>query len=191
MARERMDLLAALASYRASVKGCDPLETTRIEFINLDPLRDPYGERWPKVRERIFDVCQAFIERRIGPGDLVKRAATGFMALPGPERTESAIPGRAGHAQRAGPASVVSGGAGLVRRARPPGRCAGRAGALEVPGHPHMPPAPSGAIQHGVAQRAPRGPYIGPVARTLYAPCLYDPAHAANPAPVPQERKPS
>lgn len=85
-----MDLLAALASYRASVKGRDPLETTQIEFINLGPLRDRYGARWPKVRERIFDVCQAFIERRIGPGDLVMRAATGFMVLPGPDRMETA-----------------------------------------------------------------------------------------------------
>ena len=85
-----MDLLAALASYRASVKGRDPLETTRIEFINLDPLRERYGERWPKVRERIFDVCQAFIQRRIGPGDMVMRAATGFMVLPGPDRDETA-----------------------------------------------------------------------------------------------------
>lgn len=90
MARERMDLLAALASYRASVKGRDPLETTRIEFINLDPLRERYGDRWPKVRERIFDVCQAFIQRRIGPGDMVMRAATGFMVLPGPDRDETA-----------------------------------------------------------------------------------------------------
>lgn len=64
MARERMDLLAALASYRASVRG-------------RDPLRDRYGERWPQVRERIFEVCQAFIQRRIGPGDMVMRAATG------------------------------------------------------------------------------------------------------------------
>ncbi len=85
-----MDLLAALASYRASVKGRDPLETTQIEFINLGPLRDRYGARWPKVRERIFDVCQTFIERRIGRGDMVMRAATGFMVLPGPDRTETA-----------------------------------------------------------------------------------------------------
>jgi len=90
MVREKMNLLAALASYRASVKGRDPLETTQIEFINLGPLRERYGERWPRVRERIFDVCQAFIERRIGRGDLVMRAATGFMVLPGPDRIETA-----------------------------------------------------------------------------------------------------
>ncbi|MCH8488784.1 MAG: hypothetical protein LAT81_02490 [Oceanicaulis sp.] len=87
-----MDLLAALASYRASVKGRDPLETTQIEFINLGPLRDRYGARWPKVRERIFDVRQAFIERRVGRGDLVMRAATGFMVLPGPPEWRRAAP---------------------------------------------------------------------------------------------------
>ncbi|KAA5803870.1 hypothetical protein F1654_08715 [Alkalicaulis satelles] len=90
MAVEPMDLHAALAQYRASVRDRDPLDATQIEFINLGPLRDRYGARWPQVRERIFDVCDAFVKRRLAPGDLAVRAATGFLVLPGPGRTETA-----------------------------------------------------------------------------------------------------
>ncbi|MCC5997297.1 MAG: hypothetical protein JJU18_13115 [Oceanicaulis sp.] len=85
-----MDLHSALETYRASVRGRDPLEATQIEFINLDPLRERYGDRWPKVRARIFDVCEAFVNRRIAPGDLALRADSGFLVLPGPGRAEAA-----------------------------------------------------------------------------------------------------
>lgn len=83
-----MSTLSMLAQYRHSLKGATHLETTQLQLINLDLLKTRYQERWPKVRSRIFDTCEQFIRKRIGPGDALLRASTGFVILPGPDREE-------------------------------------------------------------------------------------------------------
>lgn len=85
-----MDILSTLAQYRHSLKGATHLETTQLQLINLDLLKSRYQERWPKVRERIFDTCEQFIQKRMGPDDVVLRANNGFVVLPGPSRKEPA-----------------------------------------------------------------------------------------------------
>lgn len=85
-----MSALASLANYRHAIKDASQLETTQLQLINLDLLKARYQERWPKVRERIFDTCEQFITRRMGPDDLVLRANNGFVVLPGPSRREPA-----------------------------------------------------------------------------------------------------
>ncbi|AZU05307.1 hypothetical protein X907_2798 [Glycocaulis alkaliphilus] len=85
-----MSTLSLLAQYRDSLKGATHLETTQLQLINLDLLKARYQERWPKVRSRIFDTCEQFIQKRVGPDDVVLRANNGFVVLPGRSRAESA-----------------------------------------------------------------------------------------------------
>lgn len=66
------------------------IDSSQFEFLNLDDLAARYGERWPQVRERIFETCEQFISKRIGKHDLLVRAANGFVVLPHPSRKESA-----------------------------------------------------------------------------------------------------
>lgn len=85
-----MSVLSSLARYRHSLKSATHLETTQLQLINLDMLKARYQECWPKVRSRIFDTCEQFIQKRIGEDDVVLRAKTGFVVLPGPSRREDA-----------------------------------------------------------------------------------------------------
>lgn len=85
-----MSVLSALASFRPKLKEAGRLETTQLQLINLDALEASYQEKWPRVKERIFDTCEQFISKRIGVDDLLFRAANGFVVLPGPSRAEEA-----------------------------------------------------------------------------------------------------
>lgn len=85
-----MSAFSSLAKYRHSIKGAAHLETTQLQLINLELFKARYQERWPKVRARIFDTCEQFITRRMGPDDVVLRANNGFIVLPGPSRAEPA-----------------------------------------------------------------------------------------------------
>lgn len=87
-----MSVLSTLARFRPKLKEAAGarLETTQLQLINLDVLEARYGSKWPRVKERIFDTCEHFISKRVGPDDLVLRAANGFVVLPGPSRAEEA-----------------------------------------------------------------------------------------------------
>lgn len=85
-----MSVHSTLARFRPKLKEAAHLETTQLQLINLDVLEAQYKEKWPRVKERIFDTCEQFISRRIGSDDLILRAANGFIVLPGPSRVEEA-----------------------------------------------------------------------------------------------------
>lgn len=85
-----MSVLSTLARFRPKLKEAARLETTQLQLINLDVLEAQYKDKWPRVKERIFDTCEQFISKRIGSDDLILRAANGFIVLPGPSRAEEA-----------------------------------------------------------------------------------------------------
>jgi hypothetical protein len=82
--------LSSVPSYAHRLKGKTQLDTTQLQFLNLDELEKRYGDRWPQVRGRIIETCESFISRRIRPEDLLLRAANGFLILPDPNREEPA-----------------------------------------------------------------------------------------------------
>ncbi|TGY87874.1 hypothetical protein E5163_13235 [Marinicauda algicola] len=85
-----MGHLADLKAFREVLAGSDEVNASQFKFLNLEELAERYGDRWPKVKARIFETCHSFIEKRIGPRDLMLRAANGFLVLPSPDRPESA-----------------------------------------------------------------------------------------------------
>ncbi|TGY94563.1 hypothetical protein [Marinicauda pacifica] len=85
-----MTSLANLKAFREALAGADDVSASQFKFLNLDELAERYGERWPKVKARIFETCETFIKKRIGPRDLMLRAGNGFLVLPSPDRGESA-----------------------------------------------------------------------------------------------------
>ncbi|MCC5981514.1 MAG: hypothetical protein JJU26_07330 [Oceanicaulis sp.] len=85
-----MSVLSTLARFRPKLKEAARLETTQLQLINLDVLEAQYKDKWPRVKERIFDTCEQFISKRIGSDDLILCAANGFIVLPGPSRAEEA-----------------------------------------------------------------------------------------------------
>ncbi len=66
---------------RQLAQGRDTLDVAQLQFVGLDAIRSAYGERWPQQCERIHDVAQAFLRRRIGPGNLLISADSGFLVV--------------------------------------------------------------------------------------------------------------
>jgi len=75
---------------REKLLHAETADAGQFRFLNLDMLMARYGERWPRVKDRIFETCQAFISKRIGAGDIIVRAANGFLVFPDPHGGESA-----------------------------------------------------------------------------------------------------
>jgi hypothetical protein len=78
-APEKMDNLAS--RLRTMAKGRDTLDVARFQFIDLEDVRDAYGERWPAQKARIEDVAEGFLRRRINPEDMLITAGGGFLVV--------------------------------------------------------------------------------------------------------------
>jgi len=66
---------------RAIAKGRETLDVAQFQFIDLDEVRNAYGDRWPENKARILDVAEGFLRRRVDPGDLLITAAGGFLVV--------------------------------------------------------------------------------------------------------------
>lgn len=57
------------------------LDVAQFQFVGFDEIARAYGERWRQQKERVKDVAHAFIKRRLSEGDLLVRAADGFVIV--------------------------------------------------------------------------------------------------------------
>ena len=64
--------------------GVNRIDASRFRFLNLDDFQPRFGSAWPQARSSVFERCEAFIARRLGPGDILLRAANGFLVLRAP-----------------------------------------------------------------------------------------------------------
>ena len=80
---------ALIARLKAALRDSQPVAASQVHFINLDAVRERYGDRWPSARARVFDAMQGFLERRLAPGDLLMRAGDGFLVFPDPDSHEA------------------------------------------------------------------------------------------------------
>ena len=80
---------ALIARLKAALRASQPVTASQVHFINLDAVRERYGDHWPQARARVFDAMQGFLERRLEPEDLLMRAGDGFLVFPDPDRREA------------------------------------------------------------------------------------------------------
>jgi hypothetical protein len=66
---------------RAIAKGRETLDVAQFQFIDLDEVRNAYGDRWPENKARILDVAEGFLRRRVDPADLLINAGGGFIVV--------------------------------------------------------------------------------------------------------------
>lgn len=57
------------------------IDLGQFQFINLDLVRLKTGERWQDIRVKILSVSEHFIEKRLGPGDVLVRCSEGFLVI--------------------------------------------------------------------------------------------------------------
>ncbi|WP_291845117.1 hypothetical protein [Maricaulis sp.] len=70
----RLKLKTALAGRRSVDMG-------QFQFLNLDRVRSRAGDDWPRLREKVYETSTQFIERRIGPDDVMIRVQGGFLII--------------------------------------------------------------------------------------------------------------
>jgi hypothetical protein len=75
---ENGDLAAKL---RAVSQGRDAVDIAQFEFIGLEEIAAAYGERWPANKARIQGVAEDFLQRRMDRGDVLIKAAGGFVMV--------------------------------------------------------------------------------------------------------------
>ncbi|MDP3739433.1 MAG: hypothetical protein Q8R02_18740 [Hyphomonadaceae bacterium] len=69
------------AKLRAMVQGRDPVDIAQFEFIGLEEIAAAYGERWPANKARIHGIAEDFLQRRMDSGDVLIKAASGFVMV--------------------------------------------------------------------------------------------------------------
>jgi hypothetical protein len=57
------------------------LDVTQLQIINLDSVREAFGDRWPAVRKRVQETSTSFLARRITPEDLLIPCGNGFIIV--------------------------------------------------------------------------------------------------------------
>lgn len=77
-----------LASLKDELKGSRNVALGQFQIINLDLIRSFAGDRWLKLKSKVFDVSEAFIAKRLEPGDAVFRCDEGFLVVFSPARAE-------------------------------------------------------------------------------------------------------
>lgn len=53
----------------------------RLQFVGLDLIRSEIGDRWPAFEERVFDITEKTIARRVDPGDVFHRDEHGNYVI--------------------------------------------------------------------------------------------------------------
>lgn len=70
-----------LASLKDDLRHSKTISLGQFQVINLDLIKDAAGERWAKLKTKIFDVSEAFIARRIEKNDAIFRCDEGFLVV--------------------------------------------------------------------------------------------------------------
>lgn len=57
------------------------LDVTQLQIIDIEEVREAYGEKWPGVRRRVFETSIDFLAKRITPEDLLIPCGNGFIVV--------------------------------------------------------------------------------------------------------------
>ncbi len=66
---------------KQALSGRTAVDMGQFQFLNLDKVREGAGPDWERLREKVYDVGQHFIEKRLTGGDVVVRCQGGFLII--------------------------------------------------------------------------------------------------------------
>ncbi|WP_203290937.1 hypothetical protein [Maricaulis parjimensis] len=61
--------------------GRSSVDMGQFQFLNLDKVREGAGGDWERLREKVYDVSNHFIEKRLDAGDVVIRCQGGYLII--------------------------------------------------------------------------------------------------------------
>lgn len=79
-----------LASIRDQLRGSKNVALGQFQIINLDLIKTVAGDRWDVLKQKIFDVSEAFIAQRLHASDALFRCDEGFLVVFATERADAA-----------------------------------------------------------------------------------------------------
>ncbi|RKQ96585.1 hypothetical protein [Maricaulis maris] len=66
---------------KTALVGRESVDMGQFQFLNLERVRARTGEDWPRLREKVYETSTQFIERRLGPDDVMIRVQGGFLII--------------------------------------------------------------------------------------------------------------
>ena len=75
---------------KATVRRGGSVEVSRVKVIGLEDIRRGAGEAWPQIAARVRTNALYFLERRMGPGDVVVASSEGFVIVYGEQTGDTA-----------------------------------------------------------------------------------------------------
>ncbi|MHA6288046.1 hypothetical protein [Maricaulis sp. CAU 1757] len=66
---------------KKALAGRERVDMGQFQFVGLDRVRDQAGADWPQLREKVYEVGDHFIEKRLGEDDAVIRCHGGFLII--------------------------------------------------------------------------------------------------------------
>ncbi|HEV7690151.1 MAG TPA: hypothetical protein VGO52_04990 [Hyphomonadaceae bacterium] len=79
----KADLGDLVARLRTMAQGRSTIDVAQLHFVELNDIKQAYGDRWPDQKSRIQDTAEAFLQRRISGSDLLIRGDSGFLVVLG------------------------------------------------------------------------------------------------------------
>lgn len=79
-----------LESIRDQLRGSKNVALGQFQIINLDLIKTVAGDRWDLLKQKIFDVSEAFIAQRLHASDALFRCDEGFLVVFATERADAA-----------------------------------------------------------------------------------------------------
>ena len=79
-----------LASIRDQLRGSKSVALGQFQIINLDLIKTVAGDRWDELKQKIFDVSEAFIAHRLHASDALFRCDEGFLVVFATDRADVA-----------------------------------------------------------------------------------------------------
>jgi hypothetical protein len=74
---------ALLDKLRRVARNGQSIDIAQIQFVGLDEVRAAYGDRWPRERERIQEIAQSFVGKRLRREDILIPCENGFVIVYG------------------------------------------------------------------------------------------------------------
>ncbi|MDF1767850.1 hypothetical protein [Maricaulis sp.] len=66
---------------KQALAGRQSVDMGQFQFLNLERVRARAGAQWPRLRDKVYETSTQFIERRIGPEDVMIRVQGGFLII--------------------------------------------------------------------------------------------------------------
>ena len=79
----RADLGDLIARLRTMAQGRSAIDVAQLHFVELNDIKQAYGDRWAEQKTRIQDTAEAFLQRRMGTSDILIRGDNGFLVVLG------------------------------------------------------------------------------------------------------------